>query len=64
MGGLFGEEAGGEGLFVYGVHKDTALGMFGYSASVKADAGAARDLFEDGKQPLEFRAPSHRHLIY
>ena len=55
MVGLFGEEAGGEGLLVGGGDKDTAFGVFGAGAAVEADAGSAWDLAEDRQRALELR---------
>lgn len=53
MGGLLGEETGGEGLLHVGRDENAAEAVFGARATMDADAGTSRDLLEDGEQALE-----------
>jgi hypothetical protein len=63
VGGLLGEEAGGEGLLVGGGDKDAAFGVFGLGAAVEADAGSAGDLAEDRQRALELRRVGDLYAI-
>ena len=48
MGGLLGEEAGGEGLFHVRGDENAAEAVFGFGATMDANAAASGYLVEDG----------------
>ena len=62
-GGLFGEETGGEALFVGSADEDAALAVFGAASAVKTDAGAVGHLLQHRQQSTEFGAHRNGYFV-